>query len=130
MSDAYALYLGQNRDKARRVLDAAPHGSLMVIKPAKRTLDQNAKMHAMLADVALSMPDGRRMTPDEWKCAFMAACGWECQFIEGLNGRPLPIGYRSSKMSKAQMSDLIEFIQSYGDEHGVRWSDDSQQEAA
>lgn len=123
MSDGYTLTLGRDRQKAHRVVDAAPDGSVMQVRPPRRTLPQNDKMHAMLSEISVAMPEGRRMTPDEWKCAFMAACGWECQFIEGLNGRPLPIGYRSSKMSKAQMSDLIEYIQAYAAEQGVRLTD-------
>ena len=70
---------------------------------------------------------GRRHTPDDWKAIAMNACGWECQFCEGLDGRPFPMGFRSSQLTKAQMSTLIEWLQAFGDEHGVRWS---QQEAA
>jgi hypothetical protein len=53
--------------------------------------------------------------------------GWECQFVEGLDGRPFPKGFRSSHLTKKQMSDLIEFILAWGSENGVKWS---QQEAA
>lgn len=80
-------------------------------------------MWAMLTDISKSKPDGRRHTPEDWKCLMMSACGWECQFLEGLDGRPFPVGFRSSKMSKAQMSSLIEFMQAWGDQNNVRWSD-------
>ena len=95
----------------------------MRIEPPKRTLDQNAKLWAMLTDISVAKPEGRKHTPDDWKAIFMNACGWEVQFVEGLDGRPFPRGFRSSQMSKAQMADLINFIQAYGDQHGVRWSD-------
>ena len=130
MSDGYSLFLGRNRDNAHRVLDAAPDGSIAKILPPRRTLDQNSKLWAMLSDISVSMPEGRRHTPEDWKAIFMNACGWEVQFLSGLDGRPFPSGFRSSKMSKEQMGDLISFVLAYGDEHGVRWSDDSQQEAA
>ena len=54
---------------------------------------------------------------------FMQACGHEVAFEQGLDGRPFPIGFHSSKLTKAQMSDIIEFIYSYGAKHGVKWSD-------
>jgi hypothetical protein len=80
-------------------------------------------MWAMLTDISVAMPEDRRMTPEQWKCVFMQACGWEVQFLEGLDGQPFPAGFRSSRMTVKQMADLITFIQEYGDRHGVRWTD-------
>tara|TARA_R100001086_G_scaffold180400_7_gene100212 strand:- start:5037 stop:5426 length:390 start_codon:yes stop_codon:yes gene_type:complete len=92
-------------------------------KGGARSLDQNAKMWAMLSDVSIAKPEGRRHTPEDWKAIFMNACNWEVQFIEGLDGRPFPSGFRSSRLNKSQMADLITFISAYGDEHGVVWTD-------
>ena len=115
--------LGKCRARAHRLVANAPAGYVMRIEPPKRTLDQNNKLWAMLTDISVAKPEGRKHTPDDWKAIFMNACGWEVQFVEGLDGRPFPRGFRSSQMSKAQMADLINFIQAYGDQHGVRWSD-------
>jgi hypothetical protein len=117
-----------SRERFKRIVDKAPHGYIAEVREPTRTLDQNDKMWAMLTDISVAMPEGRRHTPDDWKCIFMNACGWEVQFLEGLDGRPFPQGFRSSKLTKSQMGDLINFIQAYGDEHGVRWSE--HQEAA
>lgn len=70
------------------------------------------------------------MTAELWKCVFMHACGHEVQFLHGLDGLPFPVGFRSSRMSKGQMADLITFIQEYGDRHAVRWSDPAERKAA
>ena len=115
------------RERAKSLIDKAPDGYVASVEEPKRTLDQNSRLWAMLSDVAMSKPMDRRHTPEEWKCIFMAACGWEVAFLPGLDGRFLPYGYRSSKLSKKQMTDLQDFIQAWGDENGVRWS---QQEAA
>jgi hypothetical protein len=46
------------------------------------------------------------------------------QFADGLDGAgPFPLGFRSSKLTKQQMSDLIEVIYEYGARHGVEWSE-------
>lgn len=119
----HSVKLYRNRGNAHRLVDAAPDGSVMKIEPPKRTLSQNDKFHAMLTDIALAKPMGRKHTPDDWKAILMNACGWECQFMEGLDGRPFPTGFRSSRLSKAQMSTLIEYMYSFGAEHGVRWSE-------
>lgn len=112
-----------SREKAKQSIDAAPQGYVVSIGEPKRTLEQNAKMHAMLSDISMSRPMGEVFTPDEWKERIMHACGWECQFLPGiLDGRPFPTGFRSSRMTKAQMSAMIEWMQAWGDEHGVRWT--------
>lgn len=112
-----------SRSRAHQLIERAPEGCVCNVRQPKRTDDQNAKMWAMLSDISQAMPEGRRHTPDDWKAIFMNACGWEVQFIEGLDGRPFPTGFRSSRLTKAQMGDLITFIQEYGDRHGVHWSE-------
>lgn len=107
---------------ARAVLDA-PDGHTVTIAEPTRSLDQNAMLWACLADISRAEPMGRKLTPDEWKAVFMQACGWEVQFLPGLDGRPFPAGFRSSKMTKAQMADLLTFILAWGNEQGIKWSD-------
>jgi hypothetical protein len=110
------------RRRAMELVMKAPDGFVATIAEPKRTLEQNDKLWAMLTDVSVTMPQGRRHTPDDWKSIFMSACGWECQFLEGLDGRPFPQGFRSSKLTKTQMSALIDFIDAWGSENGVRWT--------
>lgn len=111
------------RGFAKGLVDKAPNGSTITIRPPKRTVPQNDKMWAMLTDVSVAKPEGREMTPDLWKPVFMQALGHEVQFIMGLDNLPFPVGFRSSHLSKEQMSDLIEFIYEYGARHGVRWTE-------
>ena len=112
------------RDRAKSLVDRAPSNFVVSIAEQKRTQQQNERMWAMLTDISVAMPLGRRHTPDDWKAIFMNACGWDCQFIEGLDGRPFPMGFRSSKLTKGQMSVLIESMLAFGAENHVRWSDD------
>lgn len=111
------------RDRAHRLIDVSPHNAVLNIREATRTTEQNSKLWAMLSDISRAKPEGRRHTPDDWKAVFMNACGWEVQFIEGLDGRPFPQGFRSSRLTVRQMADLITYIAAYGAEHGVAWTD-------
>lgn len=123
MSQVVHLRGEYQRNLAKSLIDKAPDNAVVKISPERRSDDQNAKMWAMLSDVSRAKPEGRRHIPEIWKCIFMAACGHEVAFEQGLDGRPFPIGFHSSKLTKAQMSDLIEMIYSYGAQHGVKWSD-------
>jgi hypothetical protein len=125
MTHKIVLGSGFSRDRAKLLIEKAPKGYVAEVREPKRTLDQNDRMWAMLTDISVSMPLGRRHTPDDWKAIFMNACGWECQFVEGLDGRPFPKGFRSSHLTKSQMSQLIDFMQAFGDEHGVRWTEEA-----
>jgi hypothetical protein len=112
------------REYAKRLIDAAPDYAVVSIKAGDRTLEQNALMWSMLTEIARAKPDGRRWTPELWKSAFLHSLGHQVQFAEGLDGSgPFPLGFRSSKLNKAQMSDLITVIQEYAARHGVDMSD-------
>lgn len=121
------LILGTTRarETAHRLIDAAPVGAVLNVRPATRSTDQNALMWALLSDVSRAKPDGRMHTPEVWKALFMHACGHAVAFETGLSGEPFPIGFRSSRLTKAQMSELIEFILAWGTERGVAWSDEA-----
>ena len=118
------ILIGQSqRDFAKRMIDAAPKNAVLTIKPEARSIDQNAKLWAMLSDVARAKPEGRHWTAETWKCAFLHALGHQVQFAEGLdNSGPFPLGFRSSKLSKAQRADLITYIIESGDRNGVKWT--------
>lgn len=120
---AVVLHSPNSRKVAHDLIERAPHGASVTIKPQKRSADQNAKMWAMLSDVSRAKPQGREHTPEVWKSLFMNALGYEVRFVMGLSGEPFPIGFRTSRLSKEQMSELIEFIYAYGAEHGVRWAE-------
>ncbi len=90
-----------------------------------RTLDQNARFHAMIADIAAQVEwAGEKMDAAEWKLLLLAAA-------YGQKIMPNPFGgtfivknnRRSSGLYKPEMADLITQIQVFGDERGVKWTD-------
>lgn len=114
----------EQRALACRLIAAAPADAVVSIKEGTRTLEQNAMLWACLSDIARAKPEGRVMSPEMWKAAFMSALGYEIVWQPGIDGSPpFPAGFRTSRMSKSQMADLLTFILSYGDRHGVRWSE-------
>lgn len=113
----------EQRALACAMIERAPADSVVKISGPTRNLDQNAKLWAMISDVSRAKPEGRAHTPEVWKCLFMAACGHTVQFEMGLDNRPFPIGFSSSRLTKAEFADLITTVAEYGDRHGVQWSE-------
>ena len=112
------------REFAKSLITAAPIDAVVSIKEGNRTPDQNAKMWAMLSDISRAKPEGRVWTTDVWKSAFMHSLGHEILWQQGLDGQtPFPAGFRTSRLNKSQMSDLIEVIYEYGSRHGVIWTE-------
>ncbi len=130
MAQTVILHGSSQRSFAKRLVELAPAGAIVTIKEATRTVDQNSRLWAMLSDVSRAKPEGRMHTPEVWKNLFMHACGHAVQFELGLDGKPFPVGFRSSKLTKPEMSDLMEFVAEYGTRHGVLWTDPAYGEAA
>lgn len=116
----------ERRARAATWCKTAPAGTRVEFREAKRSTEQNALLWSMLTDVSKQVTHmGRSYTADEWKVLFMHAMGQEAQFVPALDGRTfVPLGYRSSELSKAEMSELIESIFAWGAAHGVTFHDD------
>jgi hypothetical protein len=108
---------------AHRLIDLAPANATVQIAAEVRTNDQNALLWSRLSDISRAKPQGRSHTPEVWKNLLMHACGHAVQFEQGLDGQPFPVGFRSSRLNKKQMGELLEFATAFGNEHGVVWSE-------
>lgn len=126
MGQTVILYGPRARSDAYMLIDAAPVNAVVTVKPPARTLDQNSKLWALLSDISRAKPEARAWEPGIWKAAFLSALGMEMMWQPGIDGgQPFPAGYRSSRLTKAQMADLITLITEYGDRHGVRWTNEA-----
>lgn len=111
------------RQNAQHAVLSAPEGYVVTIKPATRTLEQNAKLWPMLQDVSRQVEwYGQHLTDEEWKDVFTAALKKQ-KAVPGIDGGFVVCGQRTSTMSKADFSELVELIYAFGAEHGVQWSD-------
>lgn len=100
----------------------------ITVSDPTRTLEQNAKLWAMLGDVAKQVQwpvDGRQqyLAPDDWKHILSAGLKREQRVAQGISGGFVILGQRTSQMGKKEMADLIELIFAFGAEQGVQWSD-------
>lgn len=110
------------RQMASRACIQAPYGYVVEIKPQTRSLEQNAALWAMLADVSRQVDwHGQKLTPEDWKHVFSASLKQQ-RAVPGLDGGFVVLGQSTSKMTVREMSDLMEVIIAFGAERGVRFS--------
>lgn len=126
MSSEKQLFVLRHSEARRRAVEAvqrAPDGMVVRISPATRSLEQNAALWAMLGDVAAQVVwHGRKLDADSWKNIFSSSLKRQ-DVVPNLDGTGFVVlGQSTSKMTKAEMSDLLELISAFGAERGVVWS--------
>lgn len=107
-------------------IDRCPHcgGGLIV-----RTVEQNAKLHALLSDIAAQKTwAGQKLDVEDWKRLMTSA--WErannrqARIFPTLDGAGIDVLYRrTSRMSKAEMIELIEYATAWACSNGVQLRD-------
>ena len=102
----------------------AGHRLVLVVKPETRSLAQNSRLWAMLTDISRQVDwYGNKLTPEEWKDVFSAALKKQ-KVIPGLDGGFVVCGQRTSRMTRAEMSELQELMAAFGAERGVVFHDE------
>lgn len=113
------------RERAARWCLALPLNTRVEFKESKRSVPQNARMWAMLTEIAAKATHhGLSLNPDDWKLIFMAALGHETRIAPTLDGTGfVNLGRSSSKLSKSEMSDLMELMSAYAAQHDIELSE-------
>lgn len=117
------------RRSAIEAIKEAPDGYRVEIKPQKRSLDQNAKFHAICADLARAGVEwaGKPRATDEWKVLLVSghsvATKQGAEIVPGLEGEFVNIRESTARMSKARGSSLIEYAVAWCALKGVQLSD-------
>jgi hypothetical protein len=97
------------------------HRFELEVRPERRSTEQNAKLWAMLGEVSKQVDwYSQRLTPEEWKHIFSASLKKQ-RVVPGLDGGFVVLGLSTSRMSKADLSELIELILAFGAERGVEF---------
>ena len=99
----------------------AGHRLVLEIRPEKRSDAQNRRLWAMLRDISEQVNwHGNTLTDEEWKDVFTAALKRQ-RVVPGLDGGFVVCGQRTSKMTKAEMSELQELMEAFGAQQGVKF---------
>jgi len=86
-----------------------------------RSLEQNRLMWANLEDIAQQVIwHGLKLDKHEWKDVLTAGLKKQ-KIVPGIEGGFVVIGARTSKMSVAEMTELIELSSMFGAQQGVKF---------
>jgi hypothetical protein len=101
---------------------------VLQLKPQTRNLPQNAKLHAMLGEIASQKEwAGKKRDTDTWKrlmvAAWCRAKGEAIEFLPAIDGQGVDIVFkRTSELDKAECAELIEFVYAWAAQSGVELS--------
>jgi hypothetical protein len=111
------------RPRALAYVSQAPGGYVVEVRPAKRSGEQNAALHALLSDIADNCEwAGKRWDIEVWKrlltAAWCRASGEPVTMLPALDGAGVDIVFRrTSSLTKRECSDLLEFVNAWAAEH-------------
>ena len=110
------------RQGAIKAIQAAPDGWVVRISEPTRSLEQNALLWPLLTELEQQVDwYGKKLTADDWKDMFTAQMK-KAKIVPAIDGKGfVACGLRSSHMTKAEFSDLLEMIYAFGAEHDVKW---------
>jgi hypothetical protein len=100
----------------------AGHRLQFSVKPQTRSLEQNARLWAMLTDISNQVDwYGRKLSPENWKHVFTAALKKQ-DVVPGLDGGFVVLGQSTSQMTKSEMAELQTLMEAFGADKGVKFS--------
>lgn len=112
-----------DREKAAAWCRNAPDGTRLELKAARRSIEQNSLLWQRLTELAHQVDwYGQKLSAEDWKDV-MSASLRKARVVPGIDGGFVPLGMRTSDMTKQEMTDLLELIAAFGAERGVKFRD-------
>lgn len=121
-----------NEDRARVIRWAmnVDEGTRVEFKAARRSVEQNALLWSRLTELSRQVVwYGEKLSAEDWKDVCSASLR-RARVVPGIDGGSfVPLGMRTSDMSTAEMTALLDLISAFGAEHGVAFADEQESAA-
>jgi hypothetical protein len=120
--NAITLQSSSDREKAAAWVKNAPTGTSVEFRGPRRSVDQNSLLWSLLGQVSQQVQwYGQKLSSEDWKDVCSASLR-RYNVVPGIDaGTFVPLGMRTSQMSKEDMTSLIELIVAFGTERGVKF---------
>lgn len=120
MKAVFTLAHSTARKRAMAAVADAPEGYVVTVSEPTRNLDQNARLWAMLTEVAQQVEwYGKKLAPADWKHIFSAGLR-KMAVVPNLDGTGfVALGQSTSQMSKREFAELVDLIDAFAAERGV-----------
>ena len=111
----FKLVHAQARRLAAEAVQTAPDGFCVTVSEPTRTLEQNAKFHALCSDIARAKTQwaGKPRNAVQWKVLLVSghaiATKEGSEMVPGIEGEFVNLRESTAAMSKARGSSLIEY---------------------
>jgi len=111
----------KERPRIRAWLDRAPVGMRVEFAEPKRTDAQNRLLWPLLTALSVQVKwHGLTLSPEDWKDIMTAGLKREARMVPNMDGNGfVALGMRTSSMTKAEFSELIELIHAFAAREGV-----------
>jgi hypothetical protein len=117
-----------NRPHIKQQIDTLEVGDHVRVGPPDRLLSQNARLHAMLGDIAKQKKHcGRELSIGQWKILMCSAhaieTGEGADMAPGLTGEYVNLREHTSLMSIKRIASLIEYVACWGAQNNVTFKE-------
>ena len=113
-----------NRNVAREMVDNAPDGHILEVRPPKRSLDSNRYYWAVLGDISEQVVPGKAYEPSIFHEYFRTLFLPE-RMVELPDGSIKMLEPSTSELNQATFSEYTEKVIKWALEHDVRFSDNT-----
>ncbi len=118
------MHADSRRFIAQQVMQA-PVGHVVTISEATRSNDQNRLLWPLLTCLAEQIVwHGQKLSADDWKHVLTSSLKKQ-RVVPGIDGGFVVMGLSTSKMGKAEFSELLELLYAFGSQHGVSFGSES-----
>jgi len=113
-----------NRNIAREMVDNAPDGHILEVRPPKRSLDSNRYYWAVLGDISEQVVPGKSYEPSIWH-EYLRALFLPERMVELPDGSIKMLEPSTSELNQATFSEYTEKVIKWALEHDVKFSDNT-----
>jgi len=116
-----------NRELAHQMIDSAPDGHVVEVKPAKRSLEQNRLYWAILNDISEQVVPGKAYEPSVWH-EYLRALFLPERVVELPDGSVKMLEPSTAELKLDEFSQYVDKVIKWAVEHEVKLSETKEQD--